>query len=281
MIGTHARSIRNTILVLAVAVLGSACSDGQTNLTRPSLVPQGGLASHPSGVVTIPDPVITVDVETCEEVTLSWTNVPVSGHVADNWHVQISDDNFVTTLFNNPDYGSTSLTFALAPGTYQARVKADNNLDSRVNNSGFVIVEFTVAACAAQACSPGFWRQDQHGDDYAAAIAVLGTDDFHTLFGLTPVQTQLPSDWTLEDALANPGGNSPGLNPNNADFVGTGALLSAAHAGVSYPYTQAEIVAAVQAAYGIGTPGVTLADLAATFAPGHDCPLGADSGGAE
>jgi hypothetical protein len=164
MIGTHARSIRNTILVLAVAVLGSACSDGQTNLTRPSLVPQGGLASHPSGVVTIPDPVITVDVETCEEVTLSWTNVPVSGHVADNWHVQISDDNFVTTLFNNPDYGSTSLTFALAPGTYQARVKADST-ESGVNNSGFAAFPLWRLAelTGSQRHLPVDLRQSDHG----------------------------------------------------------------------------------------------------------------------
>jgi hypothetical protein len=229
--------------------------------------------------VTLPDPVITVDVETCEEVTLSWTNVPVSGHVADNWHVQISDDNFVTTLFNNPDYGSTSLTFALAPGTYQARVKADST-ESGVNNSGFVIVEFTVVACAAQACSPGFWRQPFHFGDWPSSPAP--SDTFQSIFARVitvgqPGQDPDVTDPTLEEAL-----NAIGGDVNRVARIGTAAYLSAVHPDVAYAYTAAEVIAAVQNAIDGLVGPISIDDLENVWKdnPGH-CPLGDDPGGAE
>ena len=142
---------------------------------------------------------------------------------------------------------------------------------------------FEVTNCIAEACSPGFWGRPQHQTAYDAAITALldaigGTDSFNGIFDLTQAQTGLPDGYSLADALGDPGGTSPGPNPNNANFVGAGAILSAAHPDVDYAYTIAEVIAAVRGAYGIGAPDPDLGDLDATFEPGHVCPLGSTSG---
>lgn len=113
-----------------------------------------------------------------------------------------------------------------------------------------------------QACSPGFWKN--HSDAYTDA-------SFNSVFGPPDLVTD---PWNLSDALDNPGNppNAPQPNPCNANFIGTGAYLSAIHPNVNYQYSVAFIVGAVQAAHAGDCTNITT--LAATFGPDHDCPLG-------
>ena len=197
---------------------------------------------------------------------------------------------FVGTLeWIRPDSTIARTTNIVTNGSYQDRFTPDAcgtwtlRLTHPTTGAPDVMTwSFEVTDCVAQACSPGFWRQDRNDGDYATAMAALllaigGSDSFNGIFGLTQAQTGLPDSYTLADALDDPGNNSPGPNPNNANFVGAGAILSAAHPDVAYPYTIAEVIAAVRGAYGIGAPDPDLADLDNTFETGHICPL--DSSG--
>ena len=267
MNGFHVRSIRSLAVLAALGLGVAACSDMRPNAGPTSPTPGGTQADHtlPGGAQ-----IRSFDTATCDVSTntfVSGTEVCAKGTGLGN--------GFEGTLeWLDPSAVVVRTTNVATNGQFQDRFTplACGTWTLRLTHGSDVLTHtFTVTNCGVEACSPGFWRN--HGDDYADGVAALGSDDFHTLFGLTTVQTGLPADWTLQDALDHAGGTSPGTNPNNANFIGAGAILSAAHGNVAYPYTQADVVAAVQAAYGIGASTVTLDDLNATFEPGHVCPL--------
>ena len=117
---------------------------------------------------------------------------------------------------------------------------------------------FTVTDCAEEACSPGFWRN--HPEAYTDV-------SFESVFSTGVVA----GSWMLSDALAHSGGTSSEPNPFNANFVGTGAYLSAIDSDVDYVFTAAEVIQAVQDAHNGDPTGIDA--LAATFGPDHVCPL--------
>ena len=108
----------------------------------------------------------------------------------------------------------------------------------------------------AQGCTPGYWRQieppnDQHLDSWTATGYAPG-DLYETVFGV--------------DAHLDPAGpNGEIMNPTLGQAIALGgggenalarhavaALLNAAHPGVNYPMTEAEVIATVVAAYASG-----------------------------
>ena len=161
------------VLPLIALVLVAGCRDRKSFSAPTALV--SDLNSHSSGNVTLPNPVLTPDVSTCEQVTLSWTNVAVSGHTATRWHIQLDDaPDFVDVLYNDAQYSSTTFgPIPLAPGTYWFRVKAMST-ESRVRNSDFVVISFTVVACPTGCTlTQGYWKNRE--EDWPVSSLTLGT----------------------------------------------------------------------------------------------------------
>lgn len=130
-----------------------------------------------------------------------------------------------------------------------------------------------VVECAiqAEACSPGFWRQDQHFGAWPNPPAPA--DSFSSVFGRVVTVNESPSvavtDPTLEEALLAIGGGV-----NRTARIGTAAYLSAVHGDVNYPYTPAQVITAVQQAIdGVGG-SITIDDLEQVWLDNPDhCPL--------
>jgi len=161
------------VIVLAALIL-AACGESPSSFTAPSAV-TSDLSAQPSGNVTLPNPTITADVSTCEHVTLSWTNIAVSGYVAQRWHMQLDDaPDFASVLYNNAQYSTTSYgPIALTPGTYWVRVKAMST-ESRVQNSDWVVISFTVVECSSGCTmSQGYWKN--HEEDWPVGGLTLGS----------------------------------------------------------------------------------------------------------
>lgn len=85
-----------------------------------------------------------------------------------------------------------------------------------------------------EGCTPGYWRN--HLEDWPPT-GYSPSDDFDTIFGVD----YFNPDITLGKAITLGGGGV-----NKVARHGTAALLSAAHPDVSYPYTEAEVIAFVQ-----------------------------------
>ncbi|MGE0816202.1 MAG: hypothetical protein AB7O28_16445 [Vicinamibacterales bacterium] len=85
-----------------------------------------------------------------------------------------------------------------------------------------------------QGCTPGYWRQAHHYDSWTGYAP---GDDFDATFGVNFFTPNI----TLGTAVALGGG---GVNALARHAVA--ALLSAASAGVNYPYSTADVIAIVQ-----------------------------------
>ncbi len=110
-----------------------------------------------------------------------------------------------------------------------------------------------------EGCTPGYWKQPHHfgnwttyaqGDSYDATFGVVSS------FG-----------GTLLDALKRGGGKEMALGRH-----AVAALLNAANAGVNAMYSEAQVIAMVQAAYASGDFNGVKDQLAAANELG--CPLG-------
>lgn len=93
-----------------------------------------------------------------------------------------------------------------------------------------------------EGCTPGYWRQDQHYDSWAAT-GYSPSDDFEAVFGVDASFS--PTD--LGTAVALGGGGENALARH-----AVAALLNAANPDVAYAYTAAEVIAGVQDAYASG-----------------------------
>jgi hypothetical protein len=106
--------------------------------------------------------------------------------------------------------------------------------------SGAVITFFNVLDEGGQGCTPGYWKQEHHFDSW---MGYSPGDDFDATFGVDLFNP----DITLVEALRLGGG---GVNAMARHAVA--ALLNAANDDVSYDLTEAEVIAAVQAAEASG-----------------------------
>jgi hypothetical protein len=94
----------------------------------------------------------------------------------------------------------------------------------------------------AGGCTPGYWKQDQHFDSWETYRT---TDEFALVFGVVP--TKFAAGSTLLEALWLGGGGERALARH-----AVAALLNAARADYTFPYTESEIVAGVQSAFASG-----------------------------
>jgi hypothetical protein len=88
-------------------------------------------------------------------------------------------------------------------------------------------------------CTPGYWKQRQHFDSW---VAYSPGDSFESVFG-----RDVPGTPSLLDALRGRGGGLVALMRH-----ATAALLNTSNAGVSYPYSTAEVVHLFQNAFDSG-----------------------------
>lgn len=112
-----------------------------------------------------------------------------------------------------------------------------------------------------QGCTPGFWRQEQHFDEWVPT-GFAPTDSFNTVFG----RIVFTPDITLEEALQLGGG---GINALARAAVA--ALLNATHPDVNYPLTAGEVIGMFQEAFDSGDFEETAEELDALNNAG--CPL--------
>lgn len=110
-----------------------------------------------------------------------------------------------------------------------------------------------------QGCTPGYWKQDQHFDSWAAPYTP--TTPFASVFG-----RNVDGAPTL---LAGLGLNGGGLNALTRHAVA--ALLNAQSDGVASPYSTAQVISMFQVAYDTGNYEPTKNQFAAANELG--CPL--------
>jgi len=105
---------------------------------------------------------------------------------------------------------------------------------------GYAVQDIATATCVTngvgnEGCTPGFWKNHL---ELWVATGYSTSDNFDTVFGTN----YFNPDITLLQAINLGGG---GLN--KLARHGTAALLSAAHPGVDYPLSVAQVIQAVQA----------------------------------
>lgn len=134
-------------------------------------------------------------------------------------------------------------TVDLATGTWSAQ-DADNTIGFRVEY--FNQLEET----GGEGCTPGYWKNhagiyshSKGGQQKPSAWEDYSpTDGYDATFGVTS-----SFGGTLIDAAKRGGGGEIALGRH-----AVAALLNAAHSGVSYAFTEAQVIALVQAAYASG-----------------------------
>ncbi len=115
-----------------------------------------------------------------------------------------------------------------------------------------------------QGCTPGYWKQEHHFVDW---VTYSPSDLFNDVFGV-----DAPGDRTLLEALNKGGGGASALGRH-----AVAALLNTAAGGVSFFYTEADVIAIVQDAYLTGDFETAKNALAAQNEEG--CPLNGGGGG--
>jgi len=182
----------------------------------------------------------------------------------------------ISCSFESADPLAIVLVEVLGNGHYRVTLNASNVVtvtctatDDCGNDSA--PCSFTISATCDQACSPGYWRQSQHFDEWCAA-GYQPVDDycgpgaatlFVDAFNISDFSSgEIPGDFdpgiTLLEAVSLSGGDF-----NQALFLGSASLLNAAHPGVGAGAGVAQVQQMMQNAFA-GT--ITFAQAKTYFA---------------
>jgi hypothetical protein len=93
----------------------------------------------------------------------------------------------------------------------------------------------TLSGNVYRGCSPGYWKQPQHLDNW---VGYATGADFDGTFGVNFFNPEI----TLLQAAGQAGGGTAALGRH-----AVAALLNTTNAGVAYPYTTAQVLDIVQA----------------------------------
>ncbi len=125
------------------------------------------------------------------------------------------------------------------------------------------------AGAGDQACSPGYWKQTHHLDDWVGAQPA---DLFAATFGVSPSDPVLGVA-TLAQALdpaSLPGG---GNDQRELAREGTAAYLNALHPQIAYPLRPQSVIDLVRAGFGPNGSARAVADQLAALLQARTCPL--------
>lgn len=141
--------------------------------------------------------------------------------------------------------------------------------------SGMASGNLSAPRVTCEGCTPGYWKVCQHLDSWGPT-GYSPTDTFNSVFGVTQYVDCKGIPYTLLDVMylnggsyscgpgngnkdANPGGPPAGCTDGkafgklggdpiseNLGYHAVAALLSAAHPGVNYGYTAAELISLFQ-----------------------------------
>jgi cysteine-rich repeat protein len=152
---------------------------------------------------------------------------------------------------NNDDGDGCSANCTIEPFCGDGNLDAGEECDDGNNVDGDgCSANCTTEETGFAGCTPGFWKQDQHLPYW---VGHNPGDDFDTTFG----SDCFDGDVTLLEAVALKGGGVKALARH-----AVAALLNASSGEVDYPYTEAEVKAAVAAACASGDYETTKDDLA-------------------
>ena len=136
---------------------------------------------------------------------------------------------------------TTALTNPAAVGAGTYYIKAASTAEGACADIEKVVVQ--VDNCIQEGCTIGYWKN--HTDRWCGTYKT--TDRYGDIFTSAPLQIR---DLTLLQALYMDGGRIYNLGRQSV-----AALLNSCHNGVSYALTESEIIAGVNRAIRMGTPG--------------------------
>ncbi|HUT92893.1 MAG TPA: SdrD B-like domain-containing protein [Thermoguttaceae bacterium] len=146
-----------------------------------------------------------------------------------------SDIGVLTESWNSTFTGDFGVDFGGGAKGYIGPVEA-------LVEAGIDIEKFvkSVESGGGEGLTPGYWKQSQHFDDWTDPYDP--EDNYNDTFGVSD-----DPDLTLLGALERGGGEENALGRH-----AVAALLNAAHPGIDYAFTTAEIISMVQSAYATG-----------------------------
>ncbi len=118
---------------------------------------------------------------------------------------------------------------------------------SQCSISGMISGNLSKPKVACEGCTPGYWKQDQHLDSWAAT-GFKTTDTFNSVFGVTQYVRRNGKPYTLLEVMRELNGNADPI-ATNLGFHAVAALLNAAHPGVNFGYTAGELITLFQKNY--------------------------------
>jgi hypothetical protein len=122
--------------------------------------------------------------------------------------------------------------------------------------SGLLVTAQASATCmvpppGGEGCTPGYWKQSQHFDSWLAT-GFLTNQSAGTVFSGLAAACPALATKTLLASLQGGGGSTFCEKVQILIRAGVAAVLNAAHPGIAYPLTVAEIQTAVNAAIASG-----------------------------
>lgn len=118
---------------------------------------------------------------------------------------------------------------------------------SQCSISGMISGNLSKPKVTCEGCTPGYWKQDQHLDSWAAT-GFRTTDTFNAVFGVTQYVRRNGKPYTLLEVMRELKGNADPIG-TNLGFHAVAALLNAAHPAVNFGYTPGELIALFQKNY--------------------------------
>jgi hypothetical protein len=209
-----------------------------TLITLLALVPVSALAAtrvipYSGGTLTITHPDSYISCTPSDTITISGIT---AGHPVTIYFLRQDVTTGIIYQIGSSYFdadGSAPFPYPSVTGTMTFGIAIyDHSLGKQINGWKWTVT----CQATGQGCTPGYWRQPQHLDDWVPTGYAPG-DYFENAF-LWP--GYFSPTYTLFQAIWAQGGGLDRLARH-----GTAALLSAASPFVDYPYTVAEVIAMV------------------------------------
>lgn len=272
---TH-RSAVAVVATLAFAL--TACDEGPTSVAAPGPSFSGGTISESDPHVTVcvdaasPSGTYTLDRSADTDFGTFFASSPFTlapGDCTDVWQDDGAEgESDPTTDVTATETGTPENTqlddITVGGGPVASSVSAPSATVTVNQFHGAVITYFhsEVPVTGGEGCTPGYWKQDHHFDDWPVDLSTT----FASVFG----SSTLDADLTLLEALQLRGGKL-----NALARAAAAAFLSAESGDVDYAFSTSDVVSMVNAAFE-GSADVEATKDTLDEANNAGCPLGED-----